>query len=364
MRAEHLAHCAALAALAVAAWLTPAPSLAQPPTAGDAPPGAPEAIATIGDRNLTERDVIAANSGAFENLERERAERQSALDHEHARDYHQLLESSLAAELDKQVLAQEAAARRVSTSALLAEIKAPVVTDEETRAFYEERKSVTNESFAQLEPQIRQYLALQHDETAKQAFYADLRRKYRVVSMLTAYRVAVEPAGPARGKAAARVTIVEFADFQCPYCRQVQGSLQKVLAKHPDDVRLVFRNLPLSNVHPHAVLAARAGVCADHQGKFWDMHDAMFQDQTALGAEQLKQTAQRLGLDRQRFSSCLDDAASAEAVLHADEQAAAGLGIGETPYFLIDGRPYAGNLSADQIEKIVADELGRGAQGS
>jgi protein-disulfide isomerase len=351
--------CPALAALTGAAIAGVCPALATPP----ADPGA-DVVARVGGEYLTEPEVVASHAEAFDKLQRERAERLSAFEHEYARAHHELLANALDADLNERALALEAAARKLPPAALLASVKVPAVSDEDVRAFYEARKSATNESFEQLAPQIRQYLIAQHSETAMQAFYAELRNKYGIVSLLPPYRVAVDPTGPYRGSASARVTIIEFGDFQCPYCRKVEDSLRVVLEKYPSEVRLVFRNLPLSDLHPDALVAARAGVCANQQGKFWEMHDAMFQDQSALGSDRLMATARRIGLEAASFSHCLTDPTVTEPVLSVDARAAAELGIGGTPYFFIDGRPLSGSASPDQFERIIDEELARARHAS
>jgi protein-disulfide isomerase len=151
---------------------------------------------------------------------------------------------------------------------------------------------------------------------------------------------------------------VEFGDFQCPFCREEEDTLHSLLIAHPDDVRLVFRQMPLQSLHPDAMTAAEAAVCADRQGKFWEMHDAMFSDQTALGVAALKETAKRLGLDTDVFSACMSDAKTTDAIAF-DTKAASELAISGTPYFFVNGRPINGSIPKAKFESIIADELHR-----
>jgi protein-disulfide isomerase len=334
--------------------------------AGTEPAGTPPAtvIATVSGQPITAEEIVASHKETFDKLAAVRDQRARQLQLEYERIYHDSLQKELDAVLDKRALELEARSHKSSATALLAKIKVPPVTDAEARAFFEAHKAQTSQSYAQLETTIRQHLAEQHSEAVTQAFYAELRKKHAITSLLEPYRVAVDATGPARGPVDARVTIVEFGDFQCPYCRKVESSLNAVLEKHPNDVRLVFRNLPLTDLHPDAALAARAGICADDQGKFWQMHDAMFGDQTALAAPGLLATATRLGLDQARFSSCLNDAAAAARILDVDAQTAAELAINGTPYFFIDGIPLSGTASPEQFEQIIADELSRARRGS
>src|SRR5262249_22720056 len=148
---------------------------------------------------------------------------------------------------------------------------------------------------------IKQYLASQHNDQATHAFYQGLRSKHAIVSRLEPYRVAVGASGAVRGRADAPITIVEFGDFQCPYCQQEEATLRSVMTKFEGKVRLVFRHLPLTKVHPNAMIAAQAAVCADRQGRFWEMHDALYADQNALSADSLRETAGKLGLDTKIF---------------------------------------------------------------
>jgi protein-disulfide isomerase len=327
-------------------------------------PASPQTVvATVGGAPVTAEEILTPNKETFDKLAAVRDQRERQLQREYEHVYHDALEKELDTVLDKRALELEAKARKMSPDALLAKIKAPAVSDEEVRAFYEAHKARTNQTYEQLATTIRQHLAEQRSDAATRAFYAELRKKHAITSLLGPYRVAVDATGPARGPTDARVTIVEFGDFQCPYCRQVESSLDALLGKYPNDVRLVFRNLPLTDLHPDAALAARAGVCADRQGKFWPMHDAMFGDQTALAAPGLLATATRLGLDQARFSSCLNDAGSS-APVDVDTRAATELAINGTPYFFIDGIPLSGNASAEQFEQIVADELSRGGGGT
>jgi protein-disulfide isomerase len=321
-------------------------------------------IGKVGSEQITSDDIVAQDKDAFDALKNRRESKLRLLELDYASSYHELVQKQLDQLLDRRALELEAAARGTTAAALLAEVKAPVVTDDEALAFYAERKEEIHAPFGQVATEIKQVLAQQHNEAAMRSFYDELRRKHAVTSLLEPYRVAVAATGPARGKATAAVTIVEFADFQCPYCRDAEASLREVINKHPNDVRLVFRNRPLTQLHPNAMLAARAAVCADRQGRFWEMHDAMFSDQTALSVDALKSTAARLGLDKERFDTCLDNAQDTDKTLGEDAQAAADLGVNSTPYFFIDGRPLRGSAAPEQFERIIDDELSRRSTGA
>jgi len=170
-------------------------------------------------------------------------------------------------------------------------------------------------------------------------------------------RVSVEAIGPSLGPEAAPVTIVEFSDFQCPFCARVVATLKQVREKYGDKVRLVFRQFPLS-FHPHAAKAAEASLCAHEQGKFWDMHEAMFANQQALYPEQLKAKAAELGLNAESFNQALDSGKYAGAV-EADLAAGQSAGVSGTPAIFINGRFVNGAVPLEQITAIIDDELRR-----
>jgi protein-disulfide isomerase len=315
-------------------------------------------IGHVAGKAVTEADIVASDRDAFAAQDADYETKLRQLQSKRAQDHYELVKDRLDKLLDKRALELEAQKLRTTTAAVLAGNSVPAVTDEEAQAYYDANKARTTQTFDQLKPQIIQFLATEHNNTATRKFYDNLRAKHDVVAQLAPYRVVVAATGPTKGRADAPITIVEFADFQCPYCRQAEATIRSVVASHSDAVRLVFRNLPLATVHPNAMTAAVAGVCADRQGKFWPMHDAMFEDQNALGEEGLKATAKRIGLDADAFSACLADPHS-KAAVESDSRTADELNLNGTPYFFINGRPVFGNVPADQIESLITDELQR-----
>jgi predicted DsbA family dithiol-disulfide isomerase len=321
-------------------------------------PATPSKIGVIGREEVTETELIARDQSDFDYLEGEYERGLHQLQRKYAQAHHDLLRRQLDALLDGRALEMEAKARGMTTEAVLASLKMSVVTETEARAFYDANKDRIPQPYEQIAPQVREYLGKQRTEEATRRFYDDLWAKHGIRSLLAPYRVSVAADGPARGPSGAPITIVEFGDFQCPYCKQAEASLQRVLSDHPHDVRLVFRNFPLTQVHPDARLAAEAGICAAKQGKFWEMHDAMYANQHSLALIPLKETAGRLGLDVAHFSSCLVDP-STERALDTDRQAAQDLGLTSTPWFFIDGRPLDGSVPVQRFEQIISEELHR-----
>ena len=156
---------------------------------------------------------------------------------------------------------------------------------------------------------------------------------------------------PVRGPANAKITLVEFSDFQCPYCKRGQETAEQVMKAYPNDVKFVFKHLPLG-FHPQARPAAKATVAAMRQGKFWEMHDALFDNQDKLNEALYLEQAKKLGLDIEKFKK---DMASpeTEAYVKKDEEAAKKLGIGGTPSFVVNGIEVRGAYPVDHFKSII-----------
>jgi protein-disulfide isomerase len=162
---------------------------------------------------------------------------------------------------------------------------------------------------------------------------------------------------PQRGGDNAAVTIVEYSDFQCPYCREVESSLRQVLKKYGDQVRLVYMDFPLA-FHQHAMDAAIAARCADEQGQFWPYHDALLESPSSLSTPALKTTAAELGLDPVTFGSCLDER-KFEADVVADRTQAESIGAKGTPYFVVGSRSMSGAQQLSAFESVIDEQLRR-----
>jgi protein-disulfide isomerase len=154
---------------------------------------------------------------------------------------------------------------------------------------------------------------------------------------------------PARGPAAAPVTIVEFADFECPFCQRIAPELDALWEKHQADVRFVYKFMPLS-MHPHGELAARAAIAAQAQGKFWEMHHQLFSNGDHLDESDVERYAAGIGLDIARFRADMQSAAT-KARLDADRKLADQLSVKGTPTIFINGREYDSKIDIDDWVK-------------
>src|SRR5881394_1452925 len=139
------------------------------------------------------------------------------------------------------------------------------------------------------------------------------------------------------GSAHAPVTVVEYGDFECPNCKQAQSALKLLLERFDGRARLAFRNFPLQEVHPHALQAAEAAECAGGQGKFWPMHDLLFDNQAHLKPHQLRGYAERLQLDMGRYDLEMDDHVYLQRV-REHVQSGRDSGVRGTPTFFLNGR--------------------------
>lgn len=263
------------------------------------------------------------------------------------------------------LLKREAEARHTSAEELLrAEVlqKAAAVTPEQIQSGYESVKGrFANKPEAEVKAQIERELKQQRLAERRQVFLKELKAKAGVQVWLEPPRLAVDPGdGVGRGPKDAPVTIVEFSDFQCPHCVRAAPTMKKIREVYGDRVRLVFRDMPLP-IHPLAPKAAEAAACAGDQGKFWEMHDRLFDGKGQLQIADLKTYAGELGLDRAAFDTCLDSGKN-EPRWKAGKAAAEGYGISGTPAFFINGRFVSGARPFELFAEIIDDELARAAR--
>jgi protein-disulfide isomerase len=168
--------------------------------------------------------------------------------------------------------------------------------------------------------------------------------------------VAIPVAGaPITGPSSAPITLVEFSDFQCPYCAAAVGQIKEVLKLYPSQVKLIFKQFPLET-HPQADLAAAAAVAAQKQGKFWEMHDAMFAHPGDLSRRAILAMAQQNGLEMKRFEEDIDSTAVREAVVR-DVQDGNRAGVEGTPTLFVNGQRYNGPISSDALKPVIDGEL-------
>ena len=257
--------------------------------------------------------------------------------------------------LDKQIVEEAANAANLSPEEYLTQQieAAGGISEEEISAYYEENQSrMGGASLEDIKERIESYLVAQRS----QVLVADLREKAGALVLLDRPRIEVEAIGPAKGPDDAAVTIVEFSDFECPYCQRVVPTIAQILEKYPNQVRIVFRHLPLSSIHARAQPAAEAAVCAGNQDKFWDYHDVLFDNNRALSDEDLERYAADMGLEMEAFKQCMSERESQQ-VVDADAAAAESLGLTGTPAFFVNGIPFTGAQPVEHFAAIIDEEL-------
>lgn len=167
--------------------------------------------------------------------------------------------------------------------------------------------------------------------------------------------VSISPDDPIRGNPAAKVTIVEFSDFQCPFCGRVEPTLKQIFETYKDNVKLIYKNYPLP-AHQYAQDAAEAALCVKEQGKFWEYHDKLFENQGKLTVSDLKKYAQDLGLKQDQFNSCLDSK-KYQSQVDSDFKAGQAAGVSGTPAFFINGQLVAGAQPFENFKAVIDQEL-------
>jgi protein-disulfide isomerase len=235
------------------------------------------------------------------------------------------------------------------------------VTDADIAQFFEANKErAQGRTLDQLRQPIQEFLAGQRKQAARAQLVDDLKTKGGGVKvMLDPPRATVDVVAgdPTKGPANAPITIIEFSDFQCPFCARVNPTLDQVRKVYGDKVRIVFKDFPLPN-HAQAPKAAEAAHCAGEQGKYWELHDRMFANQQALQIPQLKEYASGLGLNVDAFNQCLDSGKHSSRVAESMKTGEA-LGVGSTPTLYVNGRPIVGAQSFDYFKAVIDEELAR-----
>src|SRR5687768_6043646 len=316
--------------------------------------GGGDAAARVGDRTITVKELddrwrAGDPAGHAEATQKLYEGRRNALD-------------EIVAEM---LVAEAAKGKGMSPDAYVeAEIarRAKPVTDADVVAFYQSNVSqMQGRTLDSIAPVINRYLQEQQRVTARQALVAELRKggpALRVMIDAPRHEVTLAAADPAIGSASAPVTIVEFSDFQCPFCQRVAPTLKQVQKTYGDKVRIVWKDFPLTQIHPEAFKAGEAAHCAGEQGKFWEYHDRLFANQQALQPDSLKKYAADAGLDAAKFNACVDTSKYGDRVREGVAQGSR-LGVNSTPTLYVNGRMMSGAQPYEAIAAVIDEELAR-----
>ena len=317
---------------------------ASPPAATEDPH---QVIAKVGGDSITLEEVDHRAAGKLQRLRNEEYDaRRQALDEM----------------IVERILQKEAAERGITQDALLkAEVDAKVTppTAGDVKTIYEQNRAAAgSRTLAELAPVIER--SLREHRLAERAaqFRDELKAKTGVKVTLDAPRaaLAVPADAPALGPAGAPVTIVEYLDYQCPFCHRAQGVVDEVLNRYPGKIRFVHRDFLLGK--PRSLPAARAARCAGEQGKFWEYHRNLLLSSGDMGDEDLRNRAAAMGLDGGKFSACVGSDRF-DADIKRSTESGNSLGIDATPTFFVNGRRLTGALPADQFAEVIDSELGK-----
>ncbi len=329
---------------------TASPARPAPPAAAATPAAAPSGsvVAEVNGTPILASELEEKAAGRLARVRQEEYDiRRQALD--------QLISDRL--------IAAEAAKQRLSTEALVArevDAKAAPLQASDVDQIYEQNKArfggtTRDEAIAR----IRQVMGERAKADRRAAWEKGLRAAARVSVRLEAPRtaVAIPPGAPSTGPADARVTVVEFTDYQCPFCHRAQTVIDQVLQRYSGRIRYVHLDFPLDG-HPQALPAARAARCAGEQGKFWEYHRDLMTAPGALDAADLQRRAAALRLDTPSFDACVSsgryDQAIQASLREGDE-----LGVTGTPAYFVNGRMISGARPIESFTELIDDELGR-----
>jgi protein-disulfide isomerase len=258
------------------------------------------------------------------------------------------------------LLDEEAKAQHVDRTTLVEKeitAKIPSVSEPDVAAWYQANQSrLQGAPIDQVRAPIRAYLTQERMQTVRRQYLDTLKAKTAVRVTLDPPRQSVAAAdSPSRGPANAPVELIEFSDFQCPFCMRANPAVQQVLTTYGDRIHFVYRHYPLPN-HPNARPAAEASACAAEQGKFWPYFDRLFENQSRLTDGDLKQHASELGLDTGKFNACVDTR-KFKSLVEGDMRAGEEAGVNGTPAFFINGRMLSGAQPFEAFKRIIDEEL-------
>jgi protein-disulfide isomerase len=271
--------------------------------------------------------------------------------------YYQAETRALNELIDKKLIEQKAQSEHITVDQLLdrevnSQVKDP--SEDQMKVYYEGLE--TDQPYEQVRGKILEKIRQLRTDKARAAFVRTLRAQTTVYVALAPPRANVEPqnAQMTIGPEKAQVTLVEFADYECPYCQKVAADVKKLALDFGDKVAFTYKDFPLP-MHARAEKAAEAARCASKQNKFWEFHDEIFHSKE-LDVDQLKAQARALKLDANQFDKCLDSGEEAAAVDH-DRKEGTRLGINGTPSFFINGHYLSGALDYAALRQVVEQQL-------
>jgi protein-disulfide isomerase len=319
-------------------------------------PSEAEVLATVGDSLVTTAD-LRTRIGT----------RLDALETQYLRERSQVIEAALE-DMVRERLFRAAALRQGITVEELIATEAAAAGGEpgelEISAWYQANQArVGGRSLDQVRPQIAELLRREKRRAVENQLAERLKREIPTRVTFEPYRFSFENSGaPSLGEPEAPVAVVVFSDFQCPFCQRFAPTLKRLADEFGPDIHVVFRQFPIVSIHPNAFKAAEGSLCGHEQGKFWELHDLMFSEPQNLTVSEIKAKAGRLGLQQQRFNSCLDSGRYVELV-QGDLQEGERAGVQGTPAVFVNGVHLPGGaVPYATVAAAVRRELDRARQ--
>ena len=303
-----------------------------------------DVVATVSGANLTLSDLRGSEAGKLLQAEYQ---------------YYLSERKALDELIDNRLLDDEARKRGVTLDELLntvvyKDVKDP--TDDQLEVYYEGLD--TQDSFDSVKSQVLDHIRELRRTKARTAFVDQLRKDAKIEIALMPPTAEVNTTKAyVNGASDARVTLVEFADYQCPYCQKVNPEIQKLKKEYGSALTVIYKDFPLP-MHSQSQKAAEASRCAGEQGKFWEYHDVLYYSKE-LGVDALKEHARVLKLNEDKFDTCLDSGAEADTV-KADLAEAKSLGLTGTPSFFVNGHFFSGVVDYDVLKQMIDQQLNFG----
>jgi len=339
----------------------PANTASAPAAAGTSAAGSSSAAGSADSGEVVAR--VAGQSITMADLEPVIGARLSQLRMQAEQNEFQLKQQAIDQIVRDKLVEAEAKAKSVTSEQLLkteVDDKVAAPTEDEIKQIYERNKArLGNRTLEESKPEIERQLKMQKANERRTAYMQELQAKADVQILLDPPRIKVNVPGdaPVRGPAAAPVTLVEFSDYQCPFCKRAYDTIEQLVAAYPNDIRLIFMDYPLP-MHNRAAAAAEAARCAGEQGKYWEYGQNLMKAAGDLSDDNLKQRATDLSLDASKFESCITST-KFEPGVQSDFSEGNRVGVSGTPTFFINGRMVVGAKALEDFKQIVDDEIRR-----
>jgi protein-disulfide isomerase len=312
-----------------------------------AAPNSAEVVAVLNGADITNADLMKKLEPQLKRFESE---------------IYKMKEMALGELIDDRLLEQAAKADGKSADAYMEDYlkkNATEPSEEEVKKFYDYRKEqMGGKSFEDAKAQITEFLKSNQKAALRNKLLDGLRASAKVEIKMEPPRVDVKVGNsPTKGPEGAPVTVIEYSDYQCPYCSRARPTVNQIIEAYPDDVLYVFKDFPLS-FHKDSQKAHEAAHCAGDQGKYWEMNKILFENQGALGVSDLKGYAQKVGLNMSKFNKCLDNGTHAKKVSESLNEGQT-VGVSGTPAFFINGVMLSGARPIASFKEQIDAELKR-----